>query len=907
YPLFGPDATDEFDTLIFRMESNDGWQWTTSGNRLYARDQLGRDMQNALGQPASHGTNMHLYLNGVYWGMYNIVERPDNDFGSTYVGGADDEWDGINSGNPPGNGNVVNASGDPTKQARAITAWNTLMSLTANVNGGATEDDRTDAYLTLQGLNPDGSDNPGLESFLDVDNMIDYLIVNYYMGNNDWPRKNYYVGRWNHPDSPGWQFFMWDAEWSIDLNSSVTIDRVNDARGVAAPFQNLRASAEFRLRFADRIHRAFFNGGPMYVDPMNPGWDPGNPDRNRPAAQFTRITDRIASPLIAESARWGDQHQNPPNTVQDDWVPKVNDVLANYFPQRTANVLEDFRGHLLYPNLDAPAFNQHGGTFDPGFNLTITAPAGTIYYTLDGTDPREFRSGLAVGMVYSGPIVLNDSAVVKARVFDGLAWSALNEALFVRNGTEPIEITEVMYHAPSPQGSETNVSVISADFDYIEIRNAGAAPVSLAGLVFSRGIEFDFAEGNVNSLAPGEFAVVVGDYYAFTTRYANAAGLNIAGEYRGELDNGGESVTLSKIGVGDLLTVEFNDARGWPVSPDGAGHSLVPLVGLSGQLNEELDYGRNWRASTYLHGSPGEADPAPVTSILLNEFAAHTDNADTNTYPNHDSDDWIEIYNAGGAANPLNDWYLSDSADDLKKWAIPPALLLADDWRSFRETTDFHNPLTNGFGLNKAGEQLFLSHLPGTAIDRVADSVRFKGQENGRTLGRYGDGQAWWHTLTPTFNMANPMPLEEPVINEVMYHPAPTALHPSNNTAHEYIVILNPTPAPVALTNETGSWRIEGEVDFDFPGDTVLAPYEPIVLLSFNPTNPARLNDFQTHYGLTPGQVRFFGPYDGKLSNHGGRISLERPQAPDLINEGISCVNVDEVSYYHLNPWTTEA
>ena len=70
YPLFGPDATNSFDTITLRMEANDGWQWSSGDNtnRLYSRDEFGRRTQLAMGQPASHGIFGHVYINGFYWG-----------------------------------------------------------------------------------------------------------------------------------------------------------------------------------------------------------------------------------------------------------------------------------------------------------------------------------------------------------------------------------------------------------------------------------------------------------------------------------------------------------------------------------------------------------------------------------------------------------------------------------------------------------------------------------------------------------------------------------------------------------------------------------------------------------------------------------------------------------------------
>jgi hypothetical protein len=82
------------------MESNDGYQWDNRTNVQYARDQFGRRSASEIGIPSSRGRYFHIYLNGVYWGVYNVVERPDVSFGKTHFGAEKEDWDGINFGTP---------------------------------------------------------------------------------------------------------------------------------------------------------------------------------------------------------------------------------------------------------------------------------------------------------------------------------------------------------------------------------------------------------------------------------------------------------------------------------------------------------------------------------------------------------------------------------------------------------------------------------------------------------------------------------------------------------------------------------------------------------------------------------------------------------------------------------------
>jgi hypothetical protein len=77
FPLFGNDATDSFDSVTLRADANDGWQWSGAGGEaLYARDMWSRMALRDMGQPASDGSRVHLYVNGVYWGLYNPASGP---------------------------------------------------------------------------------------------------------------------------------------------------------------------------------------------------------------------------------------------------------------------------------------------------------------------------------------------------------------------------------------------------------------------------------------------------------------------------------------------------------------------------------------------------------------------------------------------------------------------------------------------------------------------------------------------------------------------------------------------------------------------------------------------------------------------------------------------------------------
>ncbi|MES2706704.1 MAG: CotH kinase family protein [Verrucomicrobiota bacterium] len=436
FPLFPGSPVEEFDELVLRAGSTDTWpctEWAATGLGLngelyqrwnrdwasYLRDQWVRDAHLAMGQEDFRGRYCHLYLNGSYWGLYNVTESPSAAHMAAHFGGPEAEWD------------TVADFSELHEGSRS--AWDQLLQM---ANGGQLGSDA--GLRRVQGLAADGTRDPALPRLLDVDNLIDYMILHILIGADDWPNHNWWGARRSRSADPeGFRFFSWDQEIS---NVNAVYGRSSwgpvyaEAEADGTPtriYAKLRSSPEFRLRFADRAQRHLFNDGALT--------EAGN------TARWKARVDEIDHALVAESARWGNAqsnhtHPGQPYTRENAWLPHLAWMAANYWPKQPATALTRLRAASLFPAFAAPKLSPHGGPVSAVFSTTLsnpnTAGGGTLFYTTNGDDPRQWGGTVhpaALNSATAVTLTLPAGATVRARIRQGTAWSALTEAAFPLN------------------------------------------------------------------------------------------------------------------------------------------------------------------------------------------------------------------------------------------------------------------------------------------------------------------------------------------------------------------------------------------------------------------------------------------------------------------------------------------
>jgi len=452
-----------------------------------------------------------------------------------------------------------------------------------------------------------------------------------------------------------------------------------------------------------------------------------------------------------------------------------------------------------------------------------------------------------------------------------------------------LRVTEFMYN-PAPLAGNTNDAQA---FEYVELKNIGPVTLDLRGVRFVEGIEFAFTGSAVTNLAPGARVLVVRSANAFAARYG--AGLPIAGQYTGALENNGEKVRLVD-SFGEKI-LEFDYDNDWYPITDGLGFSLV-IVNEYAHWST-WDEKESWRPSGSVDGAPGAVDPAPapIAALLVNEALTHTDLPDV---------DAIEIHNPTANGVSLGGWFLTDDFNTPKKFRIPNGTsLTAGGFVVFSETN--FNAGGSGFALGSDGDEVWLfSGDANTNLTGYYHGFKFGAAQNGVSFGRYVNSEGDEHFVAQSANTlgsANVAPRVGPVVvAEIMFHPSDAA-DGSDNSVDEFIELHNISGAPVPLfdpTNRLNTWRLRNAVDFDFPTDVTLAPDERVVIVGFNPANATSLNAFRATYAVAS-NVTVLGPWSGKLDNSSDTIELKRPDAPNGTN--VPYILVEEIRYRDAAPW----
>lgn len=760
--LFPDSPVEEWDKFVLRADFGFSWlHWDGTAQRprgIRIRDVFCKDAFRDMGRIAGHTRFVNMFINGVYWGTFDIAEDQAQDFGASYFGGDKNQYDVVEQNA------LKNGQWTAYREIKRILGWTSA----PNYNTAPTSTVIASAFSDQK--------YEEIKQYVDVPWYADYMILHYLVGHEDWGTQTAYDKNWYAVRPPGgtFKYLPWDME---NLMNSATNNRVTGALYPPTAIQKrLDKNAQYRLDFADRVNRHMVNPDGALLSSAN----------IQRFNQWGNIMN--ADALCLESARWGDYrdrvhvYSNDSNivytwngswfengsrtTTATHWLAEMNRMRNDYFPVRTANVLGQFRSAGLYPTLNAPEFLNHAtnapvGSLQvaAGFQLRLQWPAappsgttnaGVIYYTTDGSDPRVYYdssgSPSSTAVAYATPITIGTTTTVKARTLNGTTWSALRESTYTVGDALPRVVISEIHYRPSSGGTSR---------EFIEIHNAGSSRVDVSQWKFD-GVSFIMPFGTV--MNPGSRLVIANNDNptAFAAAYPSVV---VTGYFSGSLDNGDERISLIDRQGRVVSSVHYFDKAPWATSPDGGGPSLELIDPFA-----DIDHAGNWKASNAPHGTPGQSNSsASAPTFVLSEFS---------------TTGFVEILNASATSQSTAGWNVRIIRSGLTDLLIPlpTSTVAAGEYA----TVAVAIPVPHG--------AIFLQD----ASNRTRDGLRYGPQANGYSFSRI-NGE-WILTLPTPGTVATVVtqsPMTSLVLNEIHANPMPGQ--------DDWLEIANPTSAPISL------------------------------------------------------------------------------------------------------------
>ncbi len=590
FRLFEDSEVNTFNSINLR--SNNGDSWINPGVRVraqYIRDQWHRVVQREMRQPNQSQIYAHIYINGLYWGLYHVFERFEASLLTEHWGGNTEDWDALQD-TPAFQDIVVN---------------------------GDEEAYRLTHDLVKKDLTIPANYEKALE-YVDVDNLIDYLLLNFYSSNEDWDHKNMRYARRRTPAEDGfgsgWLFFAWDSEragLNGLQNQSLTMDNTGKRTNLGPTFLNaeLHDNPDYHLRFSDRLVKHCFNGGALTPEGVSKSWND--------------LAQSIYQGLIGESARWGDLHVGTPEVREGNWQKALDKENNVWIPARTEVLLGQLAKRGFSEKKPSfPQFEPFGGVVAAGteipikiFNDTIFNPVvGDVYYTMDGTDPRQADGSLDPDAIPYDPAnkpIIHQSLTMMGRVYDAKDgdWSPLSEAYFhlaELPSSKTLTIREIQYRSNDLAESEVAGNYRNSDFEFIQLENLGDVALDLSSLQITNGIRATVDPALKPVIPAGDHAYIVANREAFQAHHPDISANQIIATFDqgSRLANGGERLTI-RDHTGLLIhSLRYDNRSPWP--------SDTGRIAFQGSAETSIADPTAWIASD---ADGGQAEPGPATTL----------------------------------------------------------------------------------------------------------------------------------------------------------------------------------------------------------------------------------------------------------------------------------------------------
>lgn len=548
YALFNDRPFDKFESFIMRNSGND-WFYTMLRDGYVSEAVKNLDVDRLAYQPVV------IYLNGEYWGILNMREKPNEHyFASNY------DVDPSELNLLDGNGWVVN--GEATRYSEMI------------------------AFLQNHDLS-NNEDYERIASTINIDCFIDYVLIEIYDNNQDWPGNN--IKFWNTTNEHSkFRWLLYDTDFGMGIYNSndYSEDAITFATEIAnvdwpnPPWSTLLlrrmlTNADFRIRFVNRM-----------ADLLNTTFLP-----NTMTEKLDSVT-RLIEPYIEQhQQKWGRNYNGWKDKVQViyDFVSKrpsyIRSQFVHYFglskTYSLSLMVSDIVGGQIQINTITPSEYPFNGFYFSGIPIQLTArpKPGYRFVKWEGASNS---TDIEIG--------LNQSSTTNLK------------AIFepVTAGETVVVINEINYKS----NEDFNAG------DWVELYNAGSQTVDLSGWYLTDSKDdHPYVFGNGQLLYPKAYLVVCESDKNFTTAYPDIK--NHIGNFEFGLGSDGDRVQLMDFGGNIIDQVSYLSTEPWPIEPFSTSATL--------ELKDpQLDNSQfnNWDSGLN-GGTPGQKNSTYTSNYIL--------------------------------------------------------------------------------------------------------------------------------------------------------------------------------------------------------------------------------------------------------------------------------------------------
>jgi hypothetical protein len=518
--------------------------------------------------PYSAYTPVQVYLNGRYWGWYELREKQDADY---FLQNYNIDKDSLE---------LLGASFWYGGALRSIEGKNAFQNFSNDYNAIVNLSTSSQTYWE------------DADRYFDLPNYIDYICMESWIGNTDWPSNNIKIFRGPQTKNR-WRFGVIDVEWALQPNgwTDMTFDHISFMKNYApgnaylSVWQKSMENKTFKANFINR-----------FADLMNTKW---LKDSLRTIAN--NIYHETRPELLGEFGRWGNSanipgqmaafdaaHQAMLNALSYRSIYVRRHIVNNFSLQKQVDIILDvvpqYAGKIRISTVTPSVYPWKGIYFD-GVPVSIEAIANPGY-TFANWDDNSLLTSI-YDNIFSGE--LKASNTFRANFQE--------DAL-----TTKLTISEVNY----------NPSETMDAGEWVEFWNySNSFPVDISGWYFTdeeHAHRYSFPENTILNANSG--IVVANDTLKFKTIYPNISPL---GNFDFSLGNSGDAIRLYNPNDSLIAQVVYDDSTPWPTGADGTGKTLELKA-----PNMPLGYATSWFAGC-VGGSPANAFDSPCKIITAIE------------------------------------------------------------------------------------------------------------------------------------------------------------------------------------------------------------------------------------------------------------------------------------------------